>query len=127
MPSNTGGRSVNSGTVWPGTNSARSIRISIVDGATWTVTPRWWQTSTSSTARSCGKSGSAMITSWIALGGEHLGQLVELAERAQPVLRAWRQREVADDVDRGCGRGSASACATASMCLPEPTSTARRR
>ena len=34
MPSNTGGRSVNSGTVWPGTNSARLIRISIVDGAT---------------------------------------------------------------------------------------------
>ena len=64
IPSNTGGRSLNSGTVWPGTNSARSIRISIVDGATCTVTPRWWQMSTSSTARSCGKSGSAMITSW---------------------------------------------------------------
>ena len=24
-----------------GLNSARSIRISIVEGATWTVTPRW--------------------------------------------------------------------------------------
>ena len=41
IPSNTGGRSVNSGTDSPGLNSARSIRISIVDGATWTVTPRW--------------------------------------------------------------------------------------
>ena len=28
------------------------------------LTPRWWQRSTSSTAFSCGKSGSAMITSW---------------------------------------------------------------
>ena len=64
MPSNTGGRSVNSGTVCPGTNSARLMRISIVDGATLTVTPRWWHWSTSSTACSCGKSGSAMITSW---------------------------------------------------------------
>ncbi len=41
IPSKTGGRSVNSGTDSPGTNSARSNRISIVDGATWTVTPRW--------------------------------------------------------------------------------------
>ena len=64
MPSKTGGRSSNSGTDAPGTNSARWTRISIVDGATRTVTPRWWQVSTSSTARSCGKSGSAMITSW---------------------------------------------------------------
>jgi hypothetical protein len=65
MPSNTGGRSSNSGTDAPGTNSARWTRISIVEGAIRTVTPRWWQVSTSSTARSCGKSGSAMMTSWI--------------------------------------------------------------
>ncbi len=63
-PSKTGGRSSNSGTDAPGTNSARLTRISIVEGATRTVTPRWWQVSTSSTARSSGKSGSAMITSW---------------------------------------------------------------
>ena len=39
-PSKTGGRSSNSGTVAPGTNSARCTRISIVDGAIRTVTPR---------------------------------------------------------------------------------------
>ena len=36
----------------PGTNSARWIRISIVEGARRTRTPRWWQRSTSSTASS---------------------------------------------------------------------------
>ena len=40
IPSNTGGRSVNSGTDSPGENSARSNRISIVVGATCTVIPR---------------------------------------------------------------------------------------
>ncbi len=40
MPSNTGGRSSNSGTEAPGTNSARWTRISIVEGAIRTVTPR---------------------------------------------------------------------------------------
>ena len=34
MPSKTGGPSSNRGTDWPGTNSARWIRISIVEGAT---------------------------------------------------------------------------------------------
>ena len=90
---------MNSGTVWPGTNSARSIRISIVDGATCTVTPRWWQRSTSSTARSCGNSGSAMITSWIRSRAEHLRQLLERPQRAQAVLRSGRQRDVAGHVD----------------------------
>ena len=40
MPSKTGGRSSNSGTEAPGTNSARWTRISIVEGAIRTVTPR---------------------------------------------------------------------------------------
>ena len=65
-PSNTGGFSSNSGSAWPGTNSTRSIRISIVDGATRTRTPCWWQRSTSSTASSWGKSASAISTSSIA-------------------------------------------------------------
>ena len=98
MPSNTGGRSVNSGTVWPGTNSARSNRISIVDGATWTVTPRRWQRSTSSTARSCGKSGSAMITSCTRSRPRISARSCELAQRAQAVLRARRERDVADEL-----------------------------
>ena len=37
----TGERSSNSGTASPGTKSARWTRISIVDGAIRTVTPRW--------------------------------------------------------------------------------------
>jgi hypothetical protein len=40
IPSNTGGRSGTAAPTRPGTNSARWIRISIVDGATRTVTPR---------------------------------------------------------------------------------------
>ena len=40
-PSSIGGLSSNRGSVWPGTNSARSMRISIVEGATRTLTP-WW-------------------------------------------------------------------------------------
>ena len=65
MPSKTGGLSSNSGSDWPGTNSTRSIRISIVDGATRTRTPWLWQRSTSSNAWSCGKAGSAIRTSSI--------------------------------------------------------------
>ena len=84
MPSNTGGRSVNSGTVWPGTNSARSIRISIVDGATCTVTPRWWQHSTSSTALLLGEVGVGDDHLLDALGVEHLGQV----GRASPSERS---------------------------------------
>ena len=63
MPSKTGGLSSNSGSAWPGTNSTRSIRISIVEGATRTRTPCRWQRSTSSTASAWGKSGSAISTS----------------------------------------------------------------
>ena len=63
IPSNTGEPSSNRGTDCPGTNSARWIRISIVDGASFTLIPRWWHWSTSSTASSWGKSGSAMISS----------------------------------------------------------------
>ena len=100
MPSKTGGRSVNSGSVWPGTNSARCDRIPIVDGATWTVDAALvadW--STSSTACSCGKSGSAMITSWTRCRpGSRRGR--RAAERAQPVVRPRRQRDVADDSTR---------------------------
>ena len=39
MPSKTGGRSSNSGTDWPGTNSAWWIRTSVVEGAMRTRTP----------------------------------------------------------------------------------------
>ena len=39
IPSKTGGFSSKSGSACPGTNSTRSIRISIVDGATRTRTP----------------------------------------------------------------------------------------
>ena len=49
-PSNTGGPSSNRGTDCPGTNSARWIRISIVDGASRTRTPCRLHWSTSSTA-----------------------------------------------------------------------------
>ncbi len=62
-PSKTGGLSSNSGTASPGTNSARCTSSSIVDGAIRTRTPAPWAMSTSTTARSCGKSGSAMMTS----------------------------------------------------------------
>ena len=65
-PSKTGGFSSNSGSACPGTYSTRSIRISIVDGATRTRTPWRWQRSTSSTASSSGKSASAINTSSIA-------------------------------------------------------------
>ena len=82
-PSKTGGLSSNSGSAWPGTNSTRSIRISIVDGATRTRTPCWWQRSTSSTASSCGEVG---------VGDQDLVdrvevalELLERAEVAQPV------------------------------------------
>ena len=44
-------------------NSARWTRISIVDGATRTRTPRRWHASTSSTACCWGNAGSAMMTS----------------------------------------------------------------
>src|SRR5690348_17461346 len=50
-------------TLFRSTNSARWTRISIVDGAIRTRTPRWWASSTSSTASRWGKSGSAMMRS----------------------------------------------------------------
>ena len=65
-PSKTGGLSSNRGSAWPGTNSTRSIRISIVDGATRTRTPCWWHWSTSSTASLWGKSASVISTSSMA-------------------------------------------------------------
>ncbi len=99
-PSNAGGPSSNSGTDWPGTNSARWIRISIVDGARRTRTPRWWHWSTSSTASTCGKSGSAMITSSIRSEPSTRSRSVERAERVQPVAGQRRRREEADDLDR---------------------------
>ena len=77
-PSKTGGLSSNSGSAWPGTNSTRSIRISIVDGATRTRTPWRWQRSTSSTASVLGEVG---------VGDQHLVDGVEVAlellERAE--------------------------------------------
>ena len=101
MPSNTGGRSVNSGTVWPGTNSARSIRISIVVGATCTVTPALVADVDEldrALLREVGVGDDHLLD---ALGVQHLGEPVDLAERAQPVLGARLQREVADEVDAG--------------------------
>jgi len=45
-----------------------------------TVIPRWWQLSTSSTARSSGEVGVGDDHILNALGGDDLRQLVELAE-----------------------------------------------
>ncbi len=130
MPSNTGGPSSNSGTDWPGTNSARWIRISIVDGARRTRTPRRWHWSTSSTASSCGKSGSAMITSSMRPSPSTRSRSAERAERAQAVggQRRWTRgsRRPRSGSAADPERSSASACATSSRCLPLPTSTVRR-
>ena len=126
MPSKTGGRSSNSGTDWPGTNSARWMRISIVDGATRTVTPRWWHWSTSSTARSCGKSGSAMMTSWTRSLASTAGMSSIVPSDRSP-LSGRGVSEMKPTISTGDAVVSLSACATSSMCGPDPTSIARRR
>ena len=88
-PSKTGGLSSNSGSAWPGTNSTRSIRISIVDGATRTRTPCWWQRSTSSTAS---------LLREVGVGDQHLVDRVEVA------LELLERAEVAQAV-RAAARG----------------------
>ena len=104
-PSNTGGLSSNSGSARPGTNSTRSIRISIVDGATRTRTPLRWQRSTRSTASSSGKSGSAISTSSIV--SKWLVQLTQGAEVAQAEvdLRVGRDEPVRLDLGAVAERG----------------------
>ena len=99
-PSKTGGPSSNSGTDWPGTNSARWIRISIVEGARRTRTPRWWHWSTSSTASSCGKSGSAMMTSSMRSVASTLSRSPSEPSGAAPLPGSALRREEADDLDR---------------------------
>ena len=59
------------------------------------------------------------------VGLEDEADLVDRAERAQPVVGPRVQRDEADDLD-GPWTSSASAWATASMCSPVPTRTARR-
>ncbi len=111
---------MNSGTDSPGTNSARSMRISIVDGATWTVTPCWWHRSTRSSARSCGNSGSAMMTSWTFSTVQHVADLVKAArtsaDRCGAACRATGSRRCR----RWRGHRPPSASATAPMRLPGP-------
>ena len=122
MPSNTGGLSSKSGSDWPGTNSIRSIRISIVDGATRTRMPFWWQRSTSSTACSCGNSGSVISTS--SMASKWRSSVSSEPKSRSPSLF----RGVSDTYpNASTWELSRSACATASMCEPDPTSTARRR
>ena len=121
-PSKTGGLSSNRGSDWPGTNSIRSIRISIVEGATRTLTPCSWQRSTSSTASSCGNSGSAIRTSSTAL---------KLRSSVSSVPKSVSRLErcgVSDTYPNGwIAWLPESASATASIWAPPPTSTARRR
>jgi hypothetical protein len=126
MPSNTGGPSSNSGTDWPGMNSARWIRISIVDGARRTRTPRRWHRSTSSTASSCGNSGSAMITSSTPPPLSTSCRFASEPSARRP-LSASGLDERKPTTSIGAWGTSASAWATSTMWLPLPTSTARRR
>ena len=78
----------------------------MVEGATRTVTPRSWHCSTRSTAISCGKSGSAMITSWTRACSSGPRQVLDASQRAQPVLRVRLERDVADHLDRRVGGGA---------------------
>ncbi len=107
-PSNTGGFSSNSGSVWPGTNSTRSIRISIVDGATRTRTPWRWQRSTSSTASLCGKSGSAIRTSSI----------------EPKYWSSWSSGPRSFSPFAGSGVSETKPTASTSGCLPPPSAAA---
>ena len=108
-PSKTGGRSSNSGTDWPGTNSARWTRISVVDGAIRTRTPR--------------RVGAVDELEQLALGevrvdDDHLVDAVVLDRLAdsssepserRPLCRARRARDEADDLDRRAAGAAASA------------------
>ncbi len=100
MPSNTGGPSSNSGTDCPGTNSARWIRISIVEGARRTRTPRRWHWSTSSTASSWGNSGSAMITSSMRSPLSTASRFASEPSERRPLAGKRLRGEEADDLDR---------------------------
>ena len=125
MPSKTGGLSSNSGTDCPGTNSARWTRISIVDGATRTRTPRWWQTSTSSTASCWGNAGSAMMTSSMRCSATTSSMRSSVPSERTPLSG----RGVSDTKPTTSIAGLSPAfraLATASMWWPVPTSTARR-
>ena len=125
IPSKAGGPSSNSGTDWPGTNSARWIRISIVDGARRTRMPRRWHWSTSSTAASWGKSGSAMMTSSMRAEPITDSRSSSVPSERRPLSGSGvGERKPTTSID-ACG-ASASAWATSAICLPRPTSTARR-
>ena len=102
MPSKTGGLSSNRGSDWPGTNSIRSIRISIVEGATRTFTPCSWQRSTSSTASSCGNSGSAISTSSTA--SKLRSSVSSVPKSSQPAGAVRRERHVPERLDRMAAR-----------------------
>ena len=126
IPSKTGGLSSKSGTDWPGTNSARWIRISIVDGAIRTTTPRWWQVSTSSTACCWGKAGSAMMTS-SALCSETMSPICSSGPSERRPLSGRGVSEMKPMTWTGlCPPEACSAWATASICSPVPTRIARR-
>ena len=122
-PSNTGGLSSKSGSAWPGTNSTRSMRISIVDGATRTRTPWRWQRSTSSTASSCGKSASAISTSSMASKWRSSCSSERKSSRPLESVAGPRETKPYGSIILL----SRSASDTASMFGPDPTSTARRR
>ena len=124
-PSKAGGPSSKSGTDWPGTNSARWIRISIVEGARRTRMPRRWHWSTSSTAASWGKSASAMITSSTGSEPSTASRFSSgPSERRPSAASGVGERKPITSI---CACGwSASARATSAICLPRPTSTARR-
>ena len=91
-----------------------------------TVTPRWWHWSTSSTAWLCGKSGSAMMTSWTRwLSSTAARSSIRPSERRP--LSGRGVSEMKPTISTGACTSSTSACATSSMWWPEPTSSARRR
>src|SRR3954471_22540906 len=99
MPSNTGGRSSKSGTAWPGTNSARWTRISIVDGAMRTRTACAGQRAASPPAPALREAAvdelDGLRLREVRVGDDHLvdavrvedlRQVLEPAQRGQPVV-----------------------------------------
>ena len=86
---------------------------------------RCGQTSTSSTACCCGKSGSAMMTSSMRWRSMTCASSSSVPSDSRPLLGRGVSEMKPTTLTVGCA-ASRSAWPTASMCWPLPTSTARR-